>query len=150
MRFALLGLRFWNMENNNIQHRQDDQIHLSLIGHSTVLINMYGKWILTDPVLFDKIGVKIGKRKVGMQRVSKPALHEGDIHHLDYILLSHAHMDHRDKETIKALVKKFPHQIHIVCPKNTKGLLARYKGIKSITELERGEEKDVDGLFVRA
>ena len=35
----------------------NNNLTLAWIGHSTVLINMFGKWIVTDPVLFDKIGL---------------------------------------------------------------------------------------------
>lgn len=130
--------------------RDNNTITLSLAGHSTVLINMYGKWIITDPVLFDKIGIKIGKWKVGMSRIVPSALHIDDIHSLDYIVLSHAHMDHWDTETLDILINKFPDQLHIICPKNTKKLLSHHTHLKSITEVERGEEEMVDGLLVRA
>ena len=34
----------------------DSELTLAWIGHSTVLINFFGKWILTDPVLFENLG----------------------------------------------------------------------------------------------
>ncbi len=35
----------------------NDKITLAWVGHSTVLINFYGTWILTDPVLSERIGI---------------------------------------------------------------------------------------------
>lgn len=122
---------------------------LSLLGHSTVLINMYGKWIITDPVLFDKIGLLLRKRKIGMTRVTKSSLSLADIPQIDYVLLSHAHMDHRDMESLAALANQFPDQINFVCPRNTSSLLGSIAYKKSVTELDRYETKEIDGLQIK-
>lgn len=128
----------------------DNHISFALAGHSTVLINMYGKWIITDPLLFEKLGVLIGKWKVGIKRITPAAFRVEEIPQLDYVLLSHAHMDHWDKQTLRELFKRFPDQLHVICPRNTKHLLKSYKGVKSVTEVERGEDVVVDGLHIRA
>ena len=88
--------------------RPDDKLTLSLVGHATVLINMYGKRILTDPVLFDKIGLEIGKGKIGLTRLTPPSIEIKDIPQLDYVVLSHAHMDHWDLQSLRELTKQFP------------------------------------------
>jgi len=39
-------------------HSVDDAgVWLCWIGHSTVLMNVFGTWILTDPVMFDHYGL---------------------------------------------------------------------------------------------
>src|ERR1041385_6702340 len=38
----------------------DNAVTLAWLGHATVLINFYGVRILTDPVLFSRIGVNLG------------------------------------------------------------------------------------------
>ena len=52
--------------NNNIQPHNwsNNDITCQLIGHSTYLINMYGTWILTDPVLEERIGYKVTKKRI--------------------------------------------------------------------------------------
>src|SRR3972149_10629825 len=72
----------------------DDEITLAWIGHSTVLINFYGVKILTDPVLYERIGLYFLGMTFGPQRYSAPALELDAIPKPDLILLSHAHMDH--------------------------------------------------------
>lgn len=65
-------------------------------GHATTIININGKIVLTDPVLSDLLGYF--KRVV-----EKPSeLHSEKI---DYILLSHGHMDHIHFPSLKKLDK---------------------------------------------
>jgi len=128
----------------------NNTITLQLAGHSTVLINMYGKRIITDPLLFTKLGFLLGPWKIGVSRITPVAFSVNDIPQLDYIVLSHVHMDHWDSQTLHALFRRFPDTIHVICPKNTKHMLRRYSRIKSVTEVERGEDVIVDGLQIRA
>ena len=43
------------------------------IGHSTVLINFFGINILTDPVLFSRIGIRLPGFTIGPKRLTAPA-----------------------------------------------------------------------------
>jgi hypothetical protein len=45
--------------NPNVDTWKDDEINIAWIGHATVLINFYGKIILTDPVFFEAVGIYI-------------------------------------------------------------------------------------------
>src|SRR5687767_2033721 len=47
----------------------DNGITLAWLGHATVLINFFGVRILTDPVLFPRIGVDLGLGTLGPQRL---------------------------------------------------------------------------------
>src|SRR5262245_3743873 len=38
----------------------EDAVTLAWLGHATVLINFYGVRVLTDPVLYSRIGVNLG------------------------------------------------------------------------------------------
>ncbi|MDB6068315.1 MAG: hypothetical protein JWR26_4523 [Pedosphaera sp.] len=73
------------------------------LGHSSVLINFYGLTILTDPVLFRRVGVQLGLGTVGPKRLIAPALSVWQLPPIDLVLLSHAHMDHLDVPTLKRL-----------------------------------------------
>jgi hypothetical protein len=42
--------------NPNPANWKDDEINIAWIGHATVLINFFGKIILTDPTLFNSVG----------------------------------------------------------------------------------------------
>jgi hypothetical protein len=86
---------------------KDDEINIAWIGHATVLINFYGTWILTDPVLFETIGIYILGTNWGPNRFTHPALTIDEIPKPDIILLSHAHMDHMDYATLSEITNNF-------------------------------------------
>ena len=53
---------------------KDDEINIAWIGHATVLINFFGTVILTDPVLFERVGLYIFGTNWGPSRLTYPAL----------------------------------------------------------------------------
>src|SRR6266404_6267499 len=46
----------------------DTQVTLAWLGHSTVLINFFGVTILTDPVLFARVGIRLPGITIGPKR----------------------------------------------------------------------------------
>src|SRR4029453_11546767 len=52
----------------------DNAITLAWLGHATVLMNFYGLRIITDPVLFLRIGVDVGVGSIGPVRLVNCAL----------------------------------------------------------------------------
>jgi len=99
------------------------KIQVWMIGHATILINMYGTIILTDPVLARWL--PIPRRRI------LPGYEALDLPQIDYCILSHAHQDHFNVATLKKLRKKIK---HLILPKNCRDLI---KGInfKKITVL---------------
>jgi len=75
-------------------------VTLAWLGHSTVLINFFGVTILTDPVLFPRVGIRLPGITIGPKRLTAPALRFHELPHIDLILLSHAHFDHLDLRTL--------------------------------------------------
>jgi L-ascorbate metabolism protein UlaG (beta-lactamase superfamily) len=73
------------------------------LGHSSVLLNFYGVTILTDPVLLRKVGANTCLGTIGAKRLIAPALRPQELPRIDLVLLSHAHMDHLDFHTLRAL-----------------------------------------------
>ncbi|SFS70586.1 MBL fold metallo-hydrolase [Marininema halotolerans] len=135
-------------ERPEIEKWDHEDVTVTWIGHSTLYINFYGTKILTDPVFDGKIGVTLAPGvKIGMKRYTPPALRIEDVKDVDVILLSHAHMDHFDMSSLKALGA--PH-IHVVTATNTKRLLRRFS-FGAVTELgSREEVEPVPGLRVKA
>ena len=116
-------------------HRWDDNaITASWLGHSTVLLNFYGLTILTDPVLFRRVGANLRIGTVGPKRLVEPALTVGQLPPIDLVLLSHAHMDHLDLPTLKRLHPS----AHVVTARATADILRRTR-LKKITELGWGD-----------
>jgi L-ascorbate metabolism protein UlaG (beta-lactamase superfamily) len=81
----------------------DNAITLAWLGHATVLINFYGVRIITDPVLFSRIGVDIGPGTLGPLRLVQCALTPDELPELDLVLVSHAHFDHLDTPSLGAV-----------------------------------------------
>jgi len=127
----------------------DNDITLAWIGHSTVLINFYGKWILTDPWLFDRVGVYFLGTTMGPNRITPPALKFDEMPKPDLILLSHAHMDHMDYLTLKHFADKYPNQIDVVVAYLTKDVIDDLEW-KSIKVLDWNEEAQITGMRIKA
>ena len=81
----------------------DGSIHAIHIGHSTVLLQVAGLNILTDPIWSMWAGPIPG---VGVKRVCPPAVRFEDLPKIDVVLLSHNHYDHLDRPTLHALVRR--------------------------------------------
>ena len=82
---------------------RDNAVTLAWLGHATVLINFYGVRILTDPVLFSRIGVHLGLGTLGPQRLVSCALTSAALPDVDLVLVSHAHFDHLDRPSLRSL-----------------------------------------------
>ena len=81
-------------------HAPTKHAQITWIGHSTFLIQIDGKNILTDPV-FSQRASPI--RFAGPKRYTKPGIALTDLPKIDYVVLSHNHYDHLDLETARAL-----------------------------------------------
>ena len=108
----------------------DTQVTLSWLGHSTVLINFFGVTILTDPVLFPRVGIRLPGITIGPKRLTAPALNFHDLPHIDLILLSHAHFDHFDLRTLRC----FDKTTRVITARATSDLLKRTR-FSEATEL---------------
>jgi L-ascorbate metabolism protein UlaG (beta-lactamase superfamily) len=114
----------------------DTQVTAAWIGHATVLINFFGIKILTDPVLFPSIGIRLPGFTIGPKRLTAPALRFHELPQIDLILLSHAHFDHFDLRTLH----RFDERTSVITAPNTADLL-RWTRLRDITELRWGETK---------
>jgi L-ascorbate metabolism protein UlaG (beta-lactamase superfamily) len=114
----------------------DTQVTLAWIGHSTVLINFFGATILTDPVLFPRIGIRLPGFTIGPKRLTAPALSFDELPKIDLVLLSHAHFDHLDLRTLRC----FDRTTRVITARATRDLL---KGthFSEVTELDWSESK---------
>jgi L-ascorbate metabolism protein UlaG (beta-lactamase superfamily) len=116
----------------------DAQVTAAWIGHATVLINFFGIKILTDPVLYPRIGIRLPGFTIGPKRLTAPALEFHELPKIDIVLLSHAHFDHFDLRTLH----RFDENTSVITAPNTKDLL-RWTRLRDVTELRRGERKSL-------
>lgn len=121
-------------------------LHAAWIGHSTVLIRVAGMNILTDPVFSERIGIKVGPFTLGVKRLVHPSLEARELPVPDLILLSHAHMDHLDRPSLRKLENL---KTSVITAASTSDLL-RVKRYQAVHELRWGESRRVGPANVRA
>jgi len=116
----------------------DAQVTLAWIGHATVLINFFGVIILTDPVLFSRVGIRLPGFTIGPKRLTAPALSFDELPKVDLVLLSHAHFDHLDLRTLR----RFDESTNVITARATRDLLKRTR-FSHVTELDWGQSQSV-------
>jgi L-ascorbate metabolism protein UlaG (beta-lactamase superfamily) len=109
---------------------------LTYVGHATVLIQLAGTRLLTDPLL--GAGILHVRR-----RVPVPAI--DDLQPLDAILISHAHRDHLDHRSLRALAGRYP----VIVPRGCASAVGR-GGAQEVIELAEGDRFAVGGIVVEA
>jgi L-ascorbate metabolism protein UlaG (beta-lactamase superfamily) len=123
----------------------DTGVHAAWIGHSTVLLKIEGITLITDPVFSERCGLRVGPVTIGLKRLVEPALLIPHLPRLDVILLSHAHMDHFDLPSLRALADR---GTTVVTARSTSDLL-RPRRYTAVHELGWGEEIRVGPLKLR-
>jgi L-ascorbate metabolism protein UlaG (beta-lactamase superfamily) len=124
----------------------DTGLHAAWLGHTTVLLKIDGTVIVTDPVFSKRIGLSFGPMTIGLKRLVEPALDVAGIPRPDVILLSHAHMDHFDIPSLKALESR---ATQVVTAASTSDLL-RVKNYAAVHELKWGESVRIGDVAIRA
>jgi L-ascorbate metabolism protein UlaG (beta-lactamase superfamily) len=109
---------------------------LTFLGHSTILVEIGGRRILTDPVLFDRVVIL---RRVG--RRLDPRLTTG----IDAILISHLHLDHLHLPSIR----KVGTDVLLIVPAGS-GAWFRSKGFGSVVELAPSDRASVGPVAITA
>ena len=73
--------------------------HIKVIwlGHSTLLMNLGGKVFLLDPVFSDAAS----PFPFVVRRFQPPVVKLKDLPHIDYVVISHDHYDHLDRDTVQ-------------------------------------------------
>jgi L-ascorbate metabolism protein UlaG (beta-lactamase superfamily) len=108
---------------------------VTFLGHATVLVELDGVKLLTDPLLV--------RRVVHLRRsdsVEREALHD-----LDAVLVSHAHHDHLHLRSLRRLDRS----LRVVVPRGL-GYLVESRGFRSVVEVVPGDVLTVGSVAVRA
>jgi len=121
-------------------------IHAAWLGHSTVLLQIDGVTILTDPVFSTRAGLNLGLGTLGVKRLVAPALAIAELPRIDLILLSHAHFDHFDIPSLRALENR---GAAVVTASRTADLL-RVRRYAEVRELAWDERAAIGPIEIRA
>ena len=81
----------------------DESVVITVINHSTVLIQGQGFNILTDPIYSKRTSPF---QWIGPARVRNPGIRFADLPKIDAVLISHDHYDHLDLSTIDELIER--------------------------------------------
>jgi N-acyl-phosphatidylethanolamine-hydrolysing phospholipase D len=100
------------------------------IGHATVLLQLDGLNILTDPHWGDAVGPV---RVPGLRRLVPPGLEFDHLPRIDAVVISHDHWDHLDLATVRRLAARW--QPTFFVPLGLRPLLAD-AGARGIVELD--------------
>ena len=118
-----------------------EQPSVTWIGHSTLLVRLNGKTILTDPIFSTRASPF---SILGPKRVVPPALSLHELPPIDFVVISHSHYDHLDLKTIKELAIKSKKTVYFV-PLGLKGLLEGV-GARKVFELDWWDEIRMNDL----
>lgn len=131
----------------SVAYPRADEGHFAAtwIGHSTVLLQIAGLNVLTDPVFCDRASPV---QWLGPRRVMAPALAINALPPLDVILISHNHYDHLDKAAVRSLAAEHPGATWIV-PLGLGACIGGW-GARRIAELDWWQRAEASGLVVTA
>jgi L-ascorbate metabolism protein UlaG (beta-lactamase superfamily) len=116
---------------------EGSDLRVTLINHSTVLLQQSGINILTDPVWSERTSPFTW---IGPRRRREAGVRLEDLPRIDVVLLSHNHYDHLDLSTLRSLTGDG--QCEFVVPARV-GRLLRSQGIGPVHELDWGESLQV-------
>ena len=118
---------------------------VTFIGHSSFLLQMKGLGVLVDPVFATRLILLRRQRRAGVRVKDLPAI--------DAVLLTHAHMDHLNRPSLRAVVKEMRRRGRrapvVVVPNGVEDLVADL-GFSKVVELKWWESAEVEGVRVTA
>jgi len=111
------------------------QLGITWIGHASFLIQTPEHAVLIDPNWAKWLKV--------VKRLKEPGLEIHELPAIDLVLVSHAHFDHLDKKSLRAVASDQP----IVVPEHVGGLVHGL-GFKLVHELKRWESIEMGSLRI--
>lgn len=110
---------------------------ITYVGHATVLIEMNGLRLLTDPILRNRVSF--------LRRRKYRTLTADQLGHIDAVLLSHLHHDHMDPPSLRKVGADVP----LFAPQGSAELL-RSKGMRNVVEMTAGDSAEIGPLSIQA
>jgi L-ascorbate metabolism protein UlaG (beta-lactamase superfamily) len=112
------------------------RLAFDFIGHSSVVIELDGVRLLTDPVT---------RARIGPLRRVEPVPHRDRLRDIDAVLISHLHWDHLDVPSLRDLGRDVP----VYVPAGS-GAWMRAAGFGAVGEMAVGDVAEIGGVVVRA
>lgn len=113
-------------------------LRATLVGHATMLIQVAGRNILTDPVWSERASPF---RFAGPRRANPPGIAFDDLPPIDAVLVTHNHYDHLDVVTLARLWER--HRPRIVAPLGNDAIIRAHDDDVAVEVLDWGQSLDL-------
>jgi L-ascorbate metabolism protein UlaG (beta-lactamase superfamily) len=121
-----------------------DALHLWWLGQSGFLVAWDGRHLLLDPYLSDSLTRKYADTDKPHVRMTALVIDPSELAFADAAAASHAHTDHLDPDTLRALAG-----VPIVAPEAHRALVVERSGAEPLG-IDDGESVDVAGFTITA
>lgn len=128
--------------NKPVDRTAKGEVVYTVVNHATVLIQVDGVNILTDPIWSKRTSPV---SFAGPKRVHKPTIKFEELPPIDLVVISHNHYDHLDIPTLKRLQEKHSPEI-LVGLKN--GELLKSEGLNNFVEMDWYQKHSHKGLEI--
>ena len=118
-----------------------DDIQVTWLGHASVLVQMDGVNILTDPYFSTHAGPC---KLLSIKRYRPLPCTVEELPIIDAVCISHDHYDHLDVKAVKDLNARFGKQLHWFVPMGLKNWMID-SGCQKVVELEWWDEAEFPG-----
>lgn len=115
------------------------------LGHGSVLTQIHDVTIAVDPVLSDRIGLRVGRKIIGLPRVSPAPVAPQSLKGVHLLLITHAHFDHLDRPTLEQMTDP---DTCVIVPSRCRKLIP--PGFGEIIEIGSQETIEMNGLRISA
>lgn len=116
---------------------------VTFIGHSSFMVQIAGRKLLIDPVFAERL--------IALRRLRRPGVKIKDLPAIDLVLVSHAHMDHLNRPSLRRIVahnNKVSGRAPIaVVPWGVEDLVSDL-GFARVVTLEWWQTKSIGGLEI--
>jgi L-ascorbate metabolism protein UlaG (beta-lactamase superfamily) len=126
-------------------------LHLWWVGQAGFLVAWQRRHLLLDPYLSDSLTRKYAGTGTPHERMTELVVEPGRLGFVDVVTASHAHTDHLDPDTLRALVAARP-DVAIVAPEAHRDLVAERAGVprERSLGLDDGQSATAGGFSLTA
>ncbi|MDF1808581.1 MAG: MBL fold metallo-hydrolase [Phycisphaerales bacterium] len=114
-------------------------------GHGSVAAQLDDMTVVVDPVLSDRIGMRIKGKTIGVQRLSPAPVSPESLIGTDIVLITHAHFDHLDKPTLERMLDP---NTTVITPHRCSKLIP--PGFNRVVELSTNHSITINNLTITA
>ena len=117
---------------------------ITWLGHATFLLRLGASNILTDPHLTNRASPL---KRFGPKRLVTPPLTLGELPHIDFVIISHNHYDHLDRQTVLTLNAQTDGAPRFYVPLALKSWFTD-QGIDNVVELDWWDARNEKELVI--